>query len=161
MVRMGPDIDQDHRTSDPGWIKTPSRRNILRSQVPLNVLKMELADGPDGAIEDHSASLAHHRVGGVGVGQTELKPAVLHLLGQTYGRCQVGSERFVADDMEPGVQGRATDLVVTIVRRHYRDNVDPIFPLRLTLHEFAPGWISPFFRHSNCASCSPGSFRVR
>src|ERR1700751_6301120 len=161
MVGMGPDIDQDHRTSDPGWIKTPSRRNILRSQVPLNVLKMELADGPDGAIEDHSASLAHHRVGGVGVGQTELKPAVLHLLGQAYGRCEVSRERFVADDMEPSIQTRATNVVVTIVGRHHRDHVDTIFQLRLALYKFTPGWISPFVGNSDRASCPSGSLRVR
>src|ERR1700741_241755 len=98
MMSMSSDVDQDHRASDTRWIKTPSRRNILRSQVPLNVLKMELTDGADGAIADHSASLAHHRVSGVGVGQTELKLAVLYLLGQAYGRCEVSCERFVADD---------------------------------------------------------------
>src|SRR5258708_29177997 len=144
MVRMGPDIDQGHRTAEGGWIKTPSRRNILRRQVPLNVLKMELADGPDGAIEDHRASLAHHRVSGVGVGQTELKPAVLHLLGQTYGRCEVSRERFVADDMEPSIQSRATNVVVTIVGRHHRDHVDAIFPLPLALSKFTPRSITPF-----------------
>src|SRR5258707_14037908 len=161
MVRMGPDIDQDHRTSDAGWIKTPSRRNILRSQVPLNVLKMELADGPDGAIEDHRASLAHHRVSGVGVGQTELKPAVLHLLGQAYSRCEVSRERFVADDMEPSIQSRATNVVVTIVGRHQRDHVDSIFPLRLALYKFTPGWIIPFVENSDRAACPRGSLMVR
>ena len=62
MMSMSPNVNQDHRATDARRVKSPSRGHILRGEVPLNVLKMKLADGADRAGADHGSGLAHHGI---------------------------------------------------------------------------------------------------
>ena len=89
MMSMSSDVNQDHRAANPRWIKSPSGGHILRGQVSLNILKMNLADGPDRACANHSSGLAHHRICSVGVGKAELEPGCPDLARKIYRRSKI------------------------------------------------------------------------
>src|ERR1700756_3903925 len=108
---------------------------------------MELADGPYRASADHRPSLAHHRIGAVGMRKAELHSGRPNFAGKTYRRAEVVRQRFVTDYMESGVQRCRADIIVTVIRCHYSDDIDAVFPVGLAFNQFKPGRISALFGH--------------
>src|SRR6202047_3025515 len=63
--------------------------------------------------------------------------------------------------MESSIQCQGADIVVGVIRRHFRNDVYPLFSLCLDFDQPAPRWIVAFMGTPVGAAVPPRSLRVR
>ena len=95
------------------------------------------ADGADPARFDLGPRLAHHGIAGIGVGDAEEAAAALYGLDQVAGLGQRRRQRLVANHVDAGLEERAGDRVVHIVRRDDGNDLDAVGALGLRRRHLA------------------------
>src|SRR5690606_5557432 len=107
MHGMRTDVAYCERRTYLRWVETPGTLAILVRQVDCPLLKifnLYLANIPQHAVADQLACLPHHGMGGIGVGDAENKPGGLLATYELERVIEVGRQRLVRNDVDPGVQ---------------------------------------------------------